>query len=35
LRSIARLEISCHDPSLSTLVKSAKALRVMAQELLE
>lgn len=32
---IARLEIGRHDPSLSTLVKLAKALKVKVTELLE
>jgi transcriptional regulator with XRE-family HTH domain len=32
---IARLEIGRHDPSLSTLIKIAKALRVKVGELLE
>ena len=32
---IARLEIGRHDPSVSTLVKLAKALKVKVGELLE
>lgn len=32
---IARLEIGRHDPSLSTLVKIAKALKVTVGELVE
>jgi len=32
---IARLEIGRHDPSLSTLVKLAKALKVTVGELVE
>ena len=32
---LSRLEIGRHDPSLSTLVKLAKALRVKPGELLE
>jgi len=32
---IARLEIGRHDPSLSTLIKLAKALKVTMEELVE
>ncbi len=32
---LSRLEIGRHDPSLSTLVKLAKALKVMVGKLLE
>jgi transcriptional regulator with XRE-family HTH domain len=34
-RYIARLEIGCHDPSLSTLVKLPEAPKMTAGELVE